>query len=89
MALGARRGQVLFFVMRHGMRLSALGVAIGLLIALGLGRVLAFFLRGVTLGEVSTYLGVSLLLLAVTLLANYIPARRATRIDPLAALRYE
>jgi len=89
MALGARRGQVLIFVMRHGIRLSVLGVAIGLLIALGLGRVLAFFLRGVTLGAVSTYLGVSLLLLVVTLLANFIPARRATRIDPLAALRYE
>jgi len=89
MALGARRGQVLFFVMRHGMRLSMLGVAIGLLIALALGRVLAFFLRGVTLGEVSTYLGVSLLLLLVTLLANYIPARRATKVDPLTALRYE
>jgi putative ABC transport system permease protein len=89
MALGARRGQVLFFVMRHGTRLSVLGVAIGLLIALALGRILAFFLRGVTLGEVSTYLGVSLLLLVVTLLANFIPARRATRIDPMAALRYE
>jgi putative ABC transport system permease protein len=89
MALGARSGQVLFFVMRQGMRLSALGVAIGLLIALGLGRVLAFFLRGVTLGEVSTYLGISLLLLVVTLLANYIPARRATKVDPLTALRYE
>jgi putative ABC transport system permease protein len=89
MALGARHRQVLLFVMRHGMRLSALGVAIGLFIALALGRVLAFFLRGVTLGQLSTYLGVSLLLLVVTLLANFIPARRATKVDPMAALRYE
>jgi len=89
MALGARHGQVLLFVMRHGMRLSVLGVAIGLFIALALGRVLAFFLRGVTVGQLSTYLGVSLLLLVVTLLANFIPARRATKVDPMAALRYE
>jgi putative ABC transport system permease protein len=89
MALGARRGQVLIYVMRHGMRLSVLGVAIGLLIALAIGRVLAFFLRGVTYGQVSTYLGVSLLLLLVTLLANFIPARRATKVDPMTALRYE
>ena len=89
MALGARRSQVLLFVMRHGMRLSLLGIAIGLLIALGVGRVLAFFLHGVTVGEVSTYLGVSLLLLAITLLASYVPARRATKIDPMAALRCE
>jgi putative ABC transport system permease protein len=89
MALGARHEQVLLFVMRHGMRLSVLGVAIGLFIGLALGRVLAFFLRGVTVGQLSTYLGVSLLLLVVTLLANFIPARRATKVDPMAALRYE
>jgi ABC-type antimicrobial peptide transport system permease subunit len=71
------------------MRLSLLGVAIGLLIALGLGRVLAFFVHGVTVGNVTTYLGVSLLLLVVTLLASYLPARRATKIDPIAALRCE
>lgn len=89
MALGARRGQVVILVMRHGMRLSALGAAIGLFIALAVGRLLAFFLHGVTVGQLSTYLGVSLLLLVVTLLANFIPARRATKVDPMAALRYE
>ena len=89
MALGAQRRQVLLLVMRHGMRLSLFGIVIGLLIALALGRVLAFFLHGVTVGEVSTYLGVSLLLLFDTLLASYIPARHATRIDPVAALRCE
>ena len=89
MALGARRGQVLFFVMLHGMRLSALGVAIGLFIAVAVGRLLAYLLRGITLGEVSTYFGVSLLLLVVTLIANFIPARHATRVDPMAALREE
>jgi len=89
MALGAQRGQVLLLVMRQGMRLSLLGIVIGLLITLALGRVLAFFLHGVAVGEVSTYLGVSLLLLFVTLLASYIPARHATKIDPAAALRCE
>ena len=69
--------------------MSLLGIVIGLLIALGLGRVLAFFLHGVTVGKVSTYLGVSTLLLGVTLLASYLPARRATKIDPVAALRRE
>lgn len=89
MALGAQRSQVLFFVMRRGMLLSFLGILIGLLIALGVGRVLAFFLRGVTIGELSTYLGVSMLLLVVTLVASYMPARHATKIDPIAALRCE
>lgn len=58
-------------------------------VAVALGRVLAFFLRGVTVGQLSTYLGVSLVLLVVTLLANFIPARRATKVAPMAALRYE
>ncbi len=89
MALGAQRSQVLFFVMRRGMLLSFLGILIGLLIGLGVGRVLAFFLRGVTIGQISTYLGVSMLLLVVTLVASYIPARHATKIDPIAALRCE
>jgi ABC-type antimicrobial peptide transport system permease subunit len=89
MAMGARPAQVLVFVMRHGLTLSLLGIAIGLLLALAWGRVLAFFLHGVTVGDTSTYFGVSLLLLAVTLLASYFPARRATKIDPMAALRCE
>jgi putative ABC transport system permease protein len=89
MAMGARRSQVLIFVMRHGLTLSLLGIVIGLLLALGWFRVLAFFLHGVTVGDISTYLGVSLLLLLITILASYIPARRATRIDPMVALRCE
>jgi putative ABC transport system permease protein len=89
MALGAQRGKVLMLVMRQGIRLSLLGIVIGLLITLALGRVLAFFLHGVAVGDVSTYLVVSLLFLLVTLLASYLPSRRATRIDPAAALRCE
>ncbi|MDR3676949.1 MAG: ABC transporter permease [Acidobacteriota bacterium] len=89
MALGSRRSQVLFFVMRTGTGLSFLGIVIGLFIAFALGRVLAFFFHGVSGGDVSTYLGVALLLLFVTLLASYIPARRAAKVDPVAALRCE
>jgi len=89
MALGARREQVLFLVMRDGIRLSLIGVVTGLALAIAVGRILASFLFGVTFGAISTYFAVSMLLLAVTVLASYIPARRATKVDPMVALRYE
>ena len=60
-----------------------------LFIALAVGRLLAYLLRGITFGQVSTYFGISLLLLVVTLIANFIPARHATKVDPMAALREE
>jgi putative ABC transport system permease protein len=89
MTLGAQRRRVLFLIMRDGMRLSVYGVGIGLLLALALGRVLEYFLGRVPIGALSTYFGVAALLLAVTVVASYLPARRATRIDPIAALRGE
>jgi putative ABC transport system permease protein len=89
MALGARPGQVLSAVMREGVRLSLYGVAIGLVLALGVGQVLMHFLRGVGIGSLWTYFEVSLLMLAVAAMASYIAARRATHIDPIAALRCE
>jgi ABC-type antimicrobial peptide transport system permease subunit len=75
--------------MRQGVRLSLYGIGIGLLVALGLGKVLMHFLRGYSFGSLWTYLGVALLLLAVAVAAGYAAGRRATKVDPIAALRCE
>lgn len=89
MALGARRVDVLLMMMRQGLLPVLLGLAAGLAIALTISRTLAGLLYGVTSTDPVTYVSVCVLLLAIAAIAAYIPARRATRIDPLAALRYE
>jgi len=89
MALGAQRVEVLKLVVRQGMKLAILGVIVGLLGAFALTRVLAHLLFGVTPRDPITLVGVALLLLAVALLACYVPARRATTVDPIVALRWE
>jgi len=89
MALGADRGSVMQLVLWQGARLAFVGVAIGIGTALGLTRVLADFLFEVRATDPATYVAVAILLVVVALLACYIPARRATKVDPLAALRYE
>ena len=89
MALGARPGQVLRLVLKQGMRLALAGAAAGVLIALLLGRFVSGLLFGVSGKDPLTIGGVALLLSAVAALACYIPARRATRVDPIVALRYE
>ena len=89
MALGAARADVLRLVVREGMRLSLVGLGLGLLLACGVGFVLSRVLFGVVPMDVPVLGGVTALLLVVSALACYLPARRATRIDPLVALRYE
>jgi putative ABC transport system permease protein len=89
MALGAEKSDVLKLVIGQGMKLTALGVAPGLLAAFGLTRLMAGLLFGVSATDPLTFVVIALLLALVALLACYLPARRATRIDPLIALRCE
>jgi putative ABC transport system permease protein len=89
MSLGAQQGQVLRMVIGQGIRLAVAGLALGLLAALGLMRVLSSLLFGVSAHDPMTFGGVSLVLVSAAILACYIPARRATKVDPIIALRYE
>ncbi|MGB7348501.1 MAG: ABC transporter permease, partial [Candidatus Acidiferrales bacterium] len=89
MALGAQRGDALKLVMSHGAKLTAIGLAIGIAAALGLTQLLSTGLYGVAATDPATYIAVAVLLALVTLAACYIPARRATAVDPMVALRYE
>src|SRR5580704_466921 len=89
MALGAQQSDVLGLVMRQGVVLTAIGVIAGVGAALGLTRLMASLLFGAQPTDASTYLCVPALLAVVALLASYIPARRATQVDPMKALRYE
>ena len=89
MALGATPREVLASTASGGMRLAAAGLAAGIPLALAGTRVLTAFLYGVTAADFLTYAGVSVLLLATAMVACYLPARRATRVDPNVALRYE
>jgi putative ABC transport system permease protein len=89
LAIGAQPRQVLLLVLRQGLLLTVIGVVIGLAAAFALTRLLSGLLFGVAAVDVSTFTTISLLLVIVSLLACYLPARRAMRIDPLQALRYE
>jgi predicted permease len=89
MALGATRGNVIQMVLRHAVVLLAMGVTIGIAAAISAGSLLRSFLYGVVPYDAVTISGVCLLLLACGLFASYIPARRASRIDPMKALRWE
>jgi len=89
MALGATRRDVLKLVVREGMVLAAAGTAIGLVAALALTRLMASLLYGVKPADPSTLLTVCFTLGCVAFIASYIPAYRATKVDPMVALRYE
>jgi len=89
MALGARRGAVVRMVVGHAAGLATAGIVIGAAASLGVGRVLASLLYGVSGTEPAVFAGVSLALLAVATMAAYLPARRAARVDPVTALRHE
>jgi putative ABC transport system permease protein len=88
-ALGARTSDVFRMVLRNGFNLAVIGVALGLAIAFATTRLLSSLLFGVSATDPWIFVIDSLLLVGVSLLACYIPARRATRVDPLEALRYE
>ncbi|MEY2564878.1 MAG: hypothetical protein QOH88_3071 [Verrucomicrobiota bacterium] len=89
MALGATRADIMRLVVGNGMLLTLIGIGLGVAASLMLTRVMASLLFGITATDFPTFLGVSVVLAAVALIANYIPARRATRVDPVIALHYE
>jgi putative ABC transport system permease protein len=89
MALGARRFDVLKLVVREGMLLTIVGVIVGLGGAFALTRVMSSLMFGVTTKDPITFVAVAALLVVVAFVACFVPARRATKVDPLVALRYE
>jgi putative ABC transport system permease protein len=89
LTLGAQPREILQLVIGKGLWLAAVGIAVGIVGALGMTRLLVFMLAGVSPRDPLTFTGVALLIAAVALAACYIPARRAMRVDPMVALRYE
>jgi putative ABC transport system permease protein len=88
-ALGAQSRDLFQMVLGRGLRLTLIGIILGVAGAFGLTRLMSNLLFGVSATDPLTFMGVAVLLVIVALLASYIPARRATKVDPLVALRYE
>ncbi|UCF38460.1 MAG: ABC transporter permease [Acidobacteriota bacterium] len=89
MAIGAQRGRVLAMVMGSGLKMTLIGLAVGVGISLALSRIISSYLFGVSPNDPVTYAVVALLLIGTVMVASYIPARRATQVSPLIALKYE
>jgi putative ABC transport system permease protein len=89
LALGARQGEVRRMFLRHGLVLTAIGIAVGLGAAIGLTRLMSALLFGVSPVDAATFSTVGVALGTIALLASYIPARRASSVDPIRALRWE
>ena len=89
MALGAQRRDVVKLVLKHGLALAVTGVGIGIVAAFGVMRVLSSLLYGIRADDPETLIGVAIALVAIALLACYLPAKRAMAVDPMVALRYE
>ena len=89
MALGGQREDILRLILGQGTKVALIGVAIGIAAALGLSRFLSSLLYGVKPTDPATFIATALLLSLVAFAASYIPARHATRVDPIVALRYE
>jgi putative ABC transport system permease protein len=89
MALGAQKADVVKLVVGQGMKLAGWGVAVGIVVSLALTRLMSTLLFGVSARDPITFGALAALLAAVALIANYVPARRATKVDPMVALRYE
>ena len=88
-ALGATPRAVVWLVLKDSLRLTGAGVGVGIVLSLGLGRLVATLLHGVSPFDPATYVGVPVFLALVALVASALPARRATRVDPIVALRCE
>ena len=89
MALGARSADAMKLVVKQGLALTSIGIVIGVAVSIGITRVMATFLVGIDALDPTVFGGVALTLAAVSALACYIPALRATRVDPVTALRFE
>ena len=89
MALGAKRRDVLWMVLGQGMVTVAIGLAAGLTAAMGISRLLSGLLYGVGTADAPAFVSTAAVLLFVALIANYVPARRATHVDPITVMRYE
>ncbi len=89
MALGAQRSSILGMVLRHGAVLTVIGIVLGLIGAAAISRVMTSLLFGISAMDIATFAAAPVILAAIAILASYVPAWRATRVDPVVALREE